>query len=69
MAEVFTKLMDSNAKLDILKVALQKYQVKLGISVLEAEKEQKFTGSNFKLFSLYFIFFFFSMTYPNLFSY
>ena len=33
MAEVFSKLMDSNAKLNILKVALQKYKGRLGESV------------------------------------
>lgn len=42
MAEVFSKLMDSNAKLNILRVALQKYKGRLGEAVSsDFEKEQQ----------------------------
>ena len=56
MAEVFTKLMDSNAKLNILRVAMQKYKGRLGEPVgPESDKHGKenlLSFSRFLIFSL-----------------
>lgn len=35
MSDVFTKLVDSNTKINLLKIALQKYQIGLGVPVIE----------------------------------
>lgn len=48
MAEVFAKLMDSNAKINILKIALQKYKVRLEEPVSDPDKEQKFADDELK---------------------